>query len=145
MCLIEVPAEYKTVTTRVVKTPATTRLVKVPAEYKTFKVQKLVKPRQEKRFPIAAEYQTVQRTVLQSPGRMVWKSVLCETNAPDAFKAKQAKAPAAPPAITSISTQSKSSTTKKGDDDWFFFWDYDKLFVDGEFVPAEREYPFLKR
>ena len=136
MCLFEVPAEYKMVTTRVVKTPATTRLVKIPAEYKTIKVQKLVTPRQEKRIPIAAEYQTVQRTVLQSPGRMVWKSVICETNAPAGFQAVPIKA-AAPPAITSINTQSKSTAMKKNDDDWFFLWNYDKLFNNGEWVRAE--------
>lgn len=144
MCLVEVPAEYKTVTTRVVKTPATTRLVPVPAEYKTVKIQKLIKPRQEKRIPISAEYQTVERTVLKSPGRMAWKSVLCETNAPADLKATPVKA-AAPPAITSINTQSKSSATTKGDDDWFFMWDYDTLFNDGKLVPAEREYPFIQK
>ena len=144
MCLVEVPAEYKTVTTRVVKTPATTRLVQVPAEYKTIKVQKLVSPRQEKRIPIPAEYQTVQRTVLKTPGHMAWKSVICETNAPAGFQAKKVSAPA-PAMPAAINTQSKSTASTKGDDDWFFFWDYDKLFGDGEFVPAEREYPFLKK
>jgi hypothetical protein len=58
---------------------------------------------------------------------------------------KQVTAPAAPPAITSIHAQSKSSAAKKGDDDWFFMWDYDTLFNDGKLEPAEREHPFMKK
>jgi hypothetical protein len=132
MCLVEYPAEYKTITTQVVKTPATKKLIQVPAEYNTVRMNKLVKPAEEKHFPIAAEYQTIERTVLTSPGRMTWKSVICETNAP----APQAKAPVAP--ITAIYAQSKSPAPPKEKDDWFFLWDYDRLFDNGKWVMAER-------
>ncbi len=138
MCLIEVPAEYKTITTTVVKTPATKKLIQVPAEYKTVKVEKLVKPAQEKRIPIPATYQTVERTVLKSPGRMVWKSVICETNAPHSVKPLSVKAtePAFP--VKEIDAEPSSSFKAKSDD-WFFLWDYDKLFEEGKLEQAERK------
>ncbi len=103
MCLVEVPAVYKTVTKRVVKTPATTRTidepavyktvkkkvvdkpattrqVTIPAKYKTVKVTKLVAPAQEKRITIPEEYQTVTRTEKVKDGFMEWREILCETN-----------------------------------------------------------------
>ncbi len=103
MCLVEVPAVYKTVTKRVVKTPVTTRTidepavyknvkkkivdnaastrqVAIPAKYKTVKVTKLVTPAQEKRVTIPEEYQTVTRTEKVKDGHMEWREILCETN-----------------------------------------------------------------
>ena len=103
MCLVEVPAEYRTVRTKVVDTPAQVkrtpvpseysvvkrqelvkpaevREVEVPAEYKTVKVLKMVQPPQEQRIPIPAEYQTVEKQVLVKEGTAAWKSILCETN-----------------------------------------------------------------
>ena len=80
ICLIETPAQYKTVTRRVVKTPAATRKVEIPAEHKTLKVRKLVTEAQEKRIKIPEEYKTVQLKELDKDGYMEWRSILCETN-----------------------------------------------------------------
>lgn len=103
MCLIEVPAEYKTVTKRVTKKPAsvatvkkpgeykavkklvidqpaTTRVIKVPAEYATVKVQKLVEPAKETRVPIPEEFESVTKTVKKTEGHLEWRQILCETN-----------------------------------------------------------------
>jgi hypothetical protein len=80
MCLVEVPASYKTVRKQVVVKPATVREVQIPAEYQTVKVTKMVSPPQEKRTAIPAEYETVSRTQKTSDGYMEWKRVLCETN-----------------------------------------------------------------
>lgn len=103
MCLIEVPPQYKTVTKRVVKTPATvrkvelpaeykmvkrrvvvdaatTRTIDIPAQYKTIKVRKMVAPPQERRIAIPAEYQEVSDKVLVSEGHLEWRPILCETN-----------------------------------------------------------------
>ena len=135
MCLEEVPAEYTTVTKQVLKTPATTRLEQVPAEYKTVRVNKLIAPAQQTRIPIPAEYQTVTKTIKESEGRMVWREVLCETNAPELVKAK--------PAITEIHAQSRSvpqqqlTGSESGKKNWFFLWDYDELFHNGKWVRAE--------
>jgi len=104
MCLVEVPAEYRTVQKRVVKTPASVEKVVIPAEYRTVRkrvmvepprtekvaipakfdtvrVLKLVDQAKEVRTPIPAEYQTVSRQVRASEGRLEWRQVLCETNA----------------------------------------------------------------
>lgn len=136
MCLEEVPAEYKTITKQVLKTPATTKLVNVPAEYKTVKVNKMISPARENRIPIPAEYQMVTKTQKASEGRMVWQEVLCETNAPELVKTK--------PTFTDIHTQSRSipqqNLSDKDSDKkaWFFLWDYDELFNNGNWVRAER-------
>lgn len=104
MCLVEVPAEYKTVEstvmiagptareeisaakTRVVKTqvlvePARTVEVEIPAEYETIKVRKLVTAAREQRTEIPAEYQAVEETRMTKEGKLRWQSILCETNA----------------------------------------------------------------
>jgi hypothetical protein len=103
MCLVDVPASYKTVKKRMMVSPPTTKeasvpaeyeaikkrmLVKpasqrkivIPAEYKTVRVRKLVTPPQEKRIPIPEEYQTVTRTEMLTDGHMEWRRILCETN-----------------------------------------------------------------
>jgi hypothetical protein len=103
MCLVEVPAEYKTVIKRVVKKPgnvsvvkkpaeyksvkkliidqpATTRVVKIPPEYATVKVQKLVEPAKETRVAVPEEYETVTKTAKKTEGRLEWRQILCETN-----------------------------------------------------------------
>jgi hypothetical protein len=104
MCMIDVPAEYKSVSKRALKTPATMRSTPIPAQYKTVKKQmvktpastrsvvvpavnktvnvvKLVEPERERRIEIPAEYQTVSQRDQVSDGRMEWRPVLCETNA----------------------------------------------------------------
>lgn len=103
MCLVSVPAEYRTVKRKVLVSPAQTRRIPVPAvygtvqrqvllkpaevrevetpaEYKTIRTQLLVTPPEEKRIPVPAEYQTVTSQVLVSEGKAEWKSILCQTN-----------------------------------------------------------------
>lgn len=75
MCLVEVPASYKTVTRRVLVSAATTRTVDVPAEYKTVKVRKLVAEATEQRTPIEAVYGSVDRQVLDQDSRFVWHEI----------------------------------------------------------------------
>jgi hypothetical protein len=43
-CLVEVPAEYQTVTTRVLKTPPTIQYENVPTKYETIKKTVLKTP-----------------------------------------------------------------------------------------------------
>ncbi|HZP87199.1 MAG TPA: peptidoglycan-binding domain-containing protein, partial [Burkholderiales bacterium] len=86
----EIPPVYKTVERQVLKTPATTREVQVPAEYTTVKVQKMVEPAREQRVAVPAQYETVQRTVLASPAKEEWRQVLCEVNStPENIRALQ--------------------------------------------------------
>jgi hypothetical protein len=102
MCLVEIPAEYKTVTKRVLKTPATQRSITVPAEYKTVtkrvpkklhtktirtepvyeNITKTVVKTQatERRIQIPAEYDTITRREQVQDSKVVWMPVLCEAN-----------------------------------------------------------------
>lgn len=104
MCLVEIPAVTKQVTTRVEATPATTRTitipevrktitkrvvdtpastyeVEIPAQYKTVTVTKMITPPQEKVLEIPAVYGQVAKTKTISEGSYEWRSILCETNA----------------------------------------------------------------
>ncbi len=103
MCLVEIPAQYKTISTRVLATPARTeknlipavykdvtstvmveepKLVKrtIPAKYKTVKVRKVAVPGQETRIEIPAVYQTVTETAKVTDEYLEWRNILCETN-----------------------------------------------------------------
>ena len=81
LCLSEIPEQTRTVTRRVVKTPARTNKTEIPAEYKTVKVRKLVAAASERKIEIPAEYQTVTRRNMVADGHLEWTSILCETNA----------------------------------------------------------------
>ncbi len=72
MCLVEIPAKYEVVATKVLKTPATTKVVEVPAEYKTVVVRKMVQPAQEKRINIPAEFTEVTKQVKVEDARFGW-------------------------------------------------------------------------
>ncbi len=80
LCLKEVPAVYKTVNQKKVKTAATTKVVEVPAEYKVVKKRKLASPAAEKKIEIPAKTQVVSKKVKVSEESMQWRPVLCETN-----------------------------------------------------------------
>ncbi|MDH3609779.1 MAG: hypothetical protein OEQ24_11135 [Gammaproteobacteria bacterium] len=80
MCLVEVPAQYKTVTKTVLVSPATTKTITAPAEYKTVEVTELVTPAQEKRIAIPEEYGTVTRTEQVRGEQLTWAPVLCQVN-----------------------------------------------------------------
>lgn len=103
VCLVEVPAEYRTVvrkelrepakteevfipaktrtvTKRVLDRPASTRAVPIPAQYDTVRVRKLVRPAQERRIPIEATYKNVTKQRKISDEKLEWREILCETN-----------------------------------------------------------------
>ncbi len=73
MCLIEVPAKYKTLKKQVLVSAATTKRVKIPAEYKTIKVRKIVTPAQEKVIEIPAKYQIVKKQVKKKDELVAWR------------------------------------------------------------------------
>ncbi|WP_432472620.1 peptidoglycan-binding domain-containing protein [Amphritea sp. HPY] len=75
MCLVDVPATYKTVTKRVLASPATTRQVEIPAEYETVKVKELVSQPREERKAVAAEYSDVALTRKAAEASFVWHEV----------------------------------------------------------------------
>lgn len=102
MCLVQEPAQYRTIKKTVLKKPAGTRRVAVPAEFKTvikripkkMTVRRVPTPAeyrtvtkrvlknaaQEKRVRVEPTYETVQRRVLLSKGAVQWLGVLCDVN-----------------------------------------------------------------
>jgi len=103
MCLVEIPAEYRAVSTRVVTNQAWTETVVIPAVYKTVKKKVMIKPPQVIRTPIPAEYKAInvkkvvtppQESITEIPAvydtvvqqekvtnaEMRWRPILCETN-----------------------------------------------------------------
>ena len=83
LCLKELPAVYKTVKQKKVKTPATTKIVEIPAEYKSIKKRKLITPAQEKKIEIPAKTENISKKIRVSEETMQWRPVLCETNMSD--------------------------------------------------------------
>lgn len=80
---VEIPAEYKTVTRRVVDRPASTREVTIPAQYTTIKTTRVVEPASERRITIPEQYKTVTKRELVSDESREWRPVLCEVNMTD--------------------------------------------------------------
>ena len=78
---IEIPAEYRTVTRRVVKSPASTREIEIPAEYQTVTKTVLKNAAATRTIDIPAEYQTVTRTRrTRDIGATEWREVLCSAD-----------------------------------------------------------------
>jgi len=75
MCLVEVPATYKTVKRTVLRSPARTETVEIPAEYKTVKVRELVSAASEQRTPIAAVYDDIEKQVVSQDAGFVWHEI----------------------------------------------------------------------
>lgn len=103
LCLVNVPAQYRTVTKRVLKTPATTKVIPIPATYKTVsrkvldqpastkvipipavyktvKVRELAVPATVKKTVIPEAYQTVSKKVKVSDSALKWEETACKTN-----------------------------------------------------------------
>jgi hypothetical protein len=77
---IEVPAQYTVVKKQVVKTPASTREISVPAEYRTVTASKVATPAQERRIEIPATYETVSKRTKIGEEKLEWRRVVCEVN-----------------------------------------------------------------
>jgi len=77
---IKIPAEYQTVTKRVVIEPAKTVEVAVPAEYKTIQVREVATPAASQTIAIPAKYRTVTKRELVKAAQTSWAPVVCNTN-----------------------------------------------------------------
>ncbi len=103
LCLVNIPAQYKTITKRILKTPATTKSVPIPAKYKTVtrkvldqhastkvvpipavyktvKVRELVEPATVRTTPIPEAYQTISKKVKVSDSELKWEETVCKTS-----------------------------------------------------------------
>lgn len=80
MCLVEVPAQYKTISKRVMKSEAYTKTIQIPMEYKIVAKQVKVKDVSYAEQIIPATYKTVQeRVLLRKGGYQGWKEILCNS------------------------------------------------------------------
>ncbi len=78
MCLIQVPAKYKTIKKTVLKAPSAIDLVEVPEETQAVKVSKLVSDATIDKVKIPAEYKTVKLTKKISDAAFTWKTAGAE-------------------------------------------------------------------
>ena len=84
MCLVKVPAKYKTIKKLVVKSPAKTEVQEIPAETKTLTVKKMVAEPTLKQTLVPAKYKTVEKEVLDTPASFMWTNA--ETGAEKPWK-----------------------------------------------------------
>jgi len=72
MCLVKVPATYKTIKKLVVKSPAKTEIHEIPAEVKTLTVKQVVTEPTIKQTVVPAVYKTVEKEVPDTPASYMW-------------------------------------------------------------------------
>ena len=80
MCLVDVPATYKTLTKRVLISPVTTKTIEIPAEYKTIQIQELVNEPSAQVTSIPAKYGTVSKEVMVKKGEYIWHEIHDKTD-----------------------------------------------------------------
>lgn len=79
-CLVEEPAQYSTVTRRVIDRPAQLRRVAVAPQTSQLTVQELSAPGQVRRVQVPQQTASPPLRQLVSASRLEWRPVLCETN-----------------------------------------------------------------
>ncbi len=77
---IVIPAKYATIKKKVIDKPATTREVIIPAEYKTIRVRKLVAEAKELRTPTPVEMQKINRYEVAEKAQLKWQRVPCDSD-----------------------------------------------------------------
>ena len=125
MCLVEVPAKYKVVKKRVVKTPATTKTVEIPAKYNNVQVRKLKADAQEVRKEQPAKYKEVAKQVKISDDKYVWHpvetpgnfgpktgNVICKRNFPAKTETVVRRVVKTPATFTKVEVPAKYTTKK---------------------------------
>jgi hypothetical protein len=75
MCLVKIPAKYKIVKKRVVKTPATTKVIETPAETKTIKIKKLISEASSRTITIPEVKRQIEQKILELPSEFTWIQV----------------------------------------------------------------------
>ena len=72
MCLVKVPAKYKIIKKKVIKTPASTKVVEIPAVTKTIKIKKLISKASIKSIMIPAITQSIEKKRLEEKSEFSW-------------------------------------------------------------------------
>ncbi len=99
LCLVKVPARYKIIKKRILKTPASVKVVEVPPVYKTIRVRKLAAPATVQTHTVAAVTASYQKREKVSDPVFTWKKAgekangfkytghqICLTETPAAYK-----------------------------------------------------------
>jgi len=103
MCLVDIPAQYKTVTKQVLVKPETTKSIVIPAEYKTVTSNELAVPASTQTVNIPATYKTITKTQKVSGAKYVWSNSLAEK--PGMQRANSVICKVATPAVTKVITK----------------------------------------
>jgi len=74
MCLVKIPAKYKTVKKQVLQSPASTEIKEIPAVVETIAVQKMIAEPTVKHTLIPAVYKTVEKKILETEAGFKWVS-----------------------------------------------------------------------
>ncbi|MCB9256916.1 MAG: peptidoglycan-binding protein [Chitinophagales bacterium] len=78
MCLVEIPAVYKTVSKEVLKNQAYSREETIPMQYKVVAKEIVIEKERLVEVVTPATYKTVQkRVVVEKGGYQVWREILC--------------------------------------------------------------------
>ncbi|HIC66042.1 MAG TPA: hypothetical protein EYO87_08600, partial [Paracoccus sp.] len=85
MCLVNVPAKYKSIKKLVVKSPARTEVQEIPAEIQTLAIQKVVQPATVQYTPVPATYITIEKKVPDTAASFMWTNA--ETGADKPWRA----------------------------------------------------------
>jgi hypothetical protein len=80
MCLVEEPAEFRTIEKRVMVEPEKPIYRMQPAEFKTIEKRVLVEPERPEYRTVPAQFETIRKTRVVQPERWEWRRILCETN-----------------------------------------------------------------
>ena len=125
MCLVEVPAVYKTVSKTIVKKKPSTRTVEIPAKYETIKVRKLVVDAKEVRTIIPEKHEEVKKRVKVADGKYTWHaldkhgdmgkltgSVVCKKDYPAQYKTVKRKVVKAPATFKKVKVPAVHATKK---------------------------------
>ena len=82
MCLVNVPAKYKTIKKLVVKSPARTEVQEIPAEVQTLAVQKIVAEPTVKYTLIPAVQKTIEKKVPDTAASFMWTNAATGADKP---------------------------------------------------------------
>ena len=107
MCLVEVPAVYRTITKRVQAEPASTRSITTPPAYKTIKRRVVDQQASTSPIEIPAVYKIVKRRIVDQPPTT--RSI----EIPAVYKTIKIKTIIRPPSTRTISTPPKYSTVTR--------------------------------
>ncbi len=81
MCLVEVPAVYKTVEKTVMKSAPRAELVAEPERFEPVRVRKMVTEAQQVRTSVPARYREIDKQIMVSEGRHFWHEQNADTTA----------------------------------------------------------------